>query len=53
MKKYAFIFISLFSMVVMAQEKPILLFPDGAPAKHKRLTQSMTGMAPKWEVVLC
>jgi hypothetical protein len=36
MKKYAFIFISLFSMVVMAQEKPILLFPDGAPGETKK-----------------
>lgn len=38
MKKYLFIF-SLLSTMVMAQETPILLFPDGAPGETTKLKQ--------------
>ena len=38
MKKYLFIF-SLLSTMVMAQETPILLFPNGAPGETTRLKQ--------------
>ena len=38
MKKYLFIF-SLLSTMVMAQETPILFFPDGAPGETTRLKQ--------------
>jgi len=47
MKKYAFIFISLFSMVAIAQEKPILLFPDGAPGETKKMKQVDDWNGPK------
>ena len=38
MKKYLFIF-SLLSTMVMAQETPILLFPDGAPGETTKMKQ--------------
>lgn len=38
MKKYLFIF-SLLSTMAMAQETPILLFPDGAPGETTKLKQ--------------
>lgn len=38
MKKYLFIF-SLLSTMAMAQETPILLFPDGAPGETTKLEQ--------------
>ena len=40
MKKYLFIF-SLLSTMVMAQETPILLFPDGAPGETTKLKQKL------------
>jgi acetyl esterase/lipase len=39
MKKYFFFFSTLICMTLMAQEQPILLFPDGAPGETVKLIQ--------------
>jgi len=39
MKKYLFLFSLLLSSMVMAQQAPVLLFPDGAPGETRRLKE--------------
>lgn len=39
MKKYSVFILSLICSLAMAQEKPIVLFPGGAPGETKQLTQ--------------
>ena len=39
MKKYLFLFSLLLSSMVMAQQAPVLLFPDGAPGETRRLIE--------------
>ncbi|HBX45366.1 MAG TPA: hypothetical protein DEG28_05740, partial [Porphyromonadaceae bacterium] len=40
MKKYLFLSIcSLYTFMAMAQQTPIVLFPDGAPGETRKLTQ--------------
>ena len=39
MKKYLFLFRLLLSSMVMAQQAPVLLFPDGAPGETRRLKE--------------
>lgn len=51
MKKYFLFFSTLICMTLMAQEQPILLFPDGAPGETVKLFKRMYGMETKWPVV--